>query len=534
MIVLAVIFGLGILVCPAVGVQLHRRLHGRPIEERLVASLIPLALFCLFLLYFSRIGFMLHRHWDSARVAPSVALTCGYDLYYGAESGPIMTTHYGPVKALLYLPAALASTPTAAIMIAGTLNVLIVLVPLLLFHLRGNWAEPPARTIGLAGFVFSASALLIAEPTRMMVTRVHVDAPAVGLGLLSCFLLLVPGERPNRRRLASAAACAVLATWSKQIEVPLILAQAAFLGWACGRRVMWSYIAWSALLGAVVSASFLAVFGLENMRFNLVTLPSRILGHGDWTEFSAGFLELLTRSSFLLLILFLALRRIQRSPAGGERRPIFATPWALPVTVAVFLAPTSVLSRVIHGGDPNSYHSFFYLLVAASLILTHFEVTGSSGHRRRNGARVLFLLAAGALCLAPELALPRHLFPLRDNPQQEAYEFARKHPEEAFFPWNPLSTLLADGKLYHFDYTMNFRKVAGFSPSDAHVREHVPRRIRYVIYHRSYYQKSALQFLPEFTHEQSLDELPDWIVTTRAPGESAGGARPTGPGSGAR
>src|SRR4051794_40991944 len=44
------------------------------------------------------------------RLAPTFALTHGYNVYYPPESGPALSTLYGPVTVLAYLPATLAST----------------------------------------------------------------------------------------------------------------------------------------------------------------------------------------------------------------------------------------------------------------------------------------------------------------------------------------------------------------------------------------------------------------------------------------
>ncbi|MCP4654673.1 MAG: hypothetical protein GY856_04545 [bacterium] len=461
---------------------------------------------------------MPHWDWNGARVAPSVALASGYDLYYGPDRGPIMSTLYGPVKALCYLPAAWASTPTAAIMIAGALNVGFILLPLLLIQLAGGRGETRPRIAAWAGFLFAAGALLDLRATRYMATKVHVDAPAVGLGLLSCLVLMTAAERPGHRRLAVAAGLAVLAAWTKQVEAPLIAAQAVYLGVAYGRWTALRFLAWGLALGTLVSLVFVAGFGFDAMLFNIVTLPARHPWQGGWTWLLLSLVELAIQSSPFLLIILLALRAMRHGARGVKPRigaSLRDFPWTLLVLVALFLAPTSVVGRTIIGGDENSYYSLYYLLAAASLILARIDWTGPSEAGRRIGARVLYLLALGALCLAPDLEIPRHLWQLRDNPQEQAYEFARANPGKAYFPWNPLSTLMAEGELYHFDYNVYDRRLAGFKPTDAHFRAHIPPEMQYVLFHENAHDQRVLAFLPEFGREIELAELPDWIVYTR-------------------
>ncbi len=488
--------------------------HAPGVVDRLAAALLPVALLSVFFIYFSRIGLMPHWDWNGARVVPSVALAAGYDLYYGPDHGPIMSTLYGPVKALCYLPAAWASTPTAAIMIAGTLNVGFILLPLGLIHLAGGRGRTRPPIAAWAGFLFAASAVLDLRATRYMATKVHVDAPAVGLGLLSCLVLMTAAERPGHRRLAVAAGLAVLAAWTKQVEAPLIAAQAVYLGVAYGRKTAVRFLAWGGALGTLVSLVFVALYGFEEMFFNIVTVPARHPWQGSWSWLLLSLLELAIQSSAFLLIILLALRVISRRGCGVASS-LRESPWTLLVVVALFLAPTSVVGRTIIGGDENSYYSLYYLLAAASLILARIDWTGSPEIRRRFGAGVLYLLATGALCLAPNYEIPRHLGQLRDNPQERAYEFARTHPGKAYFPWNPLSTLMAEGQLYHFDYNVYDRQLAGFKPSDAHFRAHIPPEMQYVLFHENAHDQRVLAFLPEFGHEIELAELPDWIVYTR-------------------
>jgi hypothetical protein len=56
------------------------------------------------------------------RLAATFALTHGYHVYYPSNSGPVLSTLYGPVTVLAYLSASLASRLTAAILIGDNID----------------------------------------------------------------------------------------------------------------------------------------------------------------------------------------------------------------------------------------------------------------------------------------------------------------------------------------------------------------------------------------------------------------------------
>src|ERR1700722_14856945 len=66
------------------------------------------------------------------RLAPTFALAHGYRLYYGPHQGPVLSTIYGPVVAIAYAPALLASTPMAAVRLATVITIILFLLPMFL------------------------------------------------------------------------------------------------------------------------------------------------------------------------------------------------------------------------------------------------------------------------------------------------------------------------------------------------------------------------------------------------------------------
>src|SRR4051812_46329068 len=67
--------------------------------------------------------------WNSIRLAPSFMLHPGATPYPGLGGGPLTTWIYGPVPLLLNLPATLAHDTVTALLVAGTINLLIAVIP---------------------------------------------------------------------------------------------------------------------------------------------------------------------------------------------------------------------------------------------------------------------------------------------------------------------------------------------------------------------------------------------------------------------
>jgi len=69
-------------------------------------------------------------NWNELRLAPTFALVHGVAVYPPADGGPLSTWIYGPVGLLVNLPATLASSATAAVQLAGLINLLTLILPL--------------------------------------------------------------------------------------------------------------------------------------------------------------------------------------------------------------------------------------------------------------------------------------------------------------------------------------------------------------------------------------------------------------------
>jgi hypothetical protein len=487
----------------------------RDFEERFVTSATPLLVVMLLMQLVHSVARMPHRDWNAARITPSVAWTKGYDVYYPADEGPILNTLYGPGTVLAFVPAALGRTPTAAVLIAGTVNVAAMSLPLLLLLLRVRTRTRHDTDSHLRWLVWALAGgmVYLYSGTQYAIDSIHADSPAMGLMVIAASLLSLPEkDRLSFRRMGAAAGIAALACFTKQIEVFALPGFFFFIGLTFNWRSAFVFAGmvaacaagWAGLFGAGMG-------GFSDMMFNIVEVPSHhawkgprmavLLKSGVALGLAAGF-------ALLLLLPFLgwAFHR-RRLRLEDARAVLVENRWFLFVFMAVTMIPGCLMGEVKVGGMENSYHSIYYLIAAGAMALLAW-VTSAKETARPSLVLGVYLLGAVVVGLrAPGLINLLGLRTVGDNAQEKAFRFAKAHPGEAIFPWNPLSTLYADGKVYHFEYGVYDRVFAGYPPKAEHFARHLPERLKYIIWrgHRECYQIPG--FLPAFNRRVNIAGL---------------------------
>lgn len=511
--------GIGAFLAPWI-VWYLRRPDAKPWRSVGVVLLVAVILLALYLELVSAVVRSSHSDYSATRLAVSVAMAHGYQPYRGPDQGPMTLGIYGPVHSLTYFSCAMAATPNGALLMAGTISVLLLMVPVLLLHLLS-----PGQGYGdglrvLTGFAFAAGAILLEPPIAALAGLVQADVPALGLGLLACVVLTYSNREPGWSRLAFSALLSLLATWAKQVDVAIIPALGIFLWLVHGRRSFLRFVAVTAVLGVISVGVFAAAFGWTALFFNLFTVPA---SH-PWIApplraISGAVLELGKPALPFAVIALIGIARAGQAADWDLRKARTQIPnhaWFLPLLVAILMVPTSIVGRVKWGGWLSAYHCLYYLICAASLILV--EWSRPSVSERRHVICSWGLVAASLFVLAAASADLKTINWIEHpemNPQQQAYEFALKHPGEVYFPWNPLSTLMAEGKLYNMEHGVVDKELAGYKPSDKLFRAHLPERLKYVAYPRSALSESMLEYLPEFSRKVHVEGLPGWNVYTR-------------------
>jgi len=471
-----------------------------------------------------------YSHWGAARLAPAAGLLRGYPLYTAADSGPVLNTIYTPLSALAYLPAAALGRPSSAVLAGASLSLAYALLPVAVLARvsRPKGVDGPGRSgFGEVGAlaVLGFATLVLSSPPLAVLARIHADVPAVGLGALACVVLHAARGRSAASAgvVVGSALLAVLAAAAKQTLAPVAVVVPVWVGlrWGLGAGVR-SALAVLACAGGVAAAAG-AAFGFGPMAFNVLEVPGRhpwlYADRPTFLAFAALLGELAADALPVLGPLALARAWWPAARRGTDSGGLAARePWALFAAAALALAPTALLGRIKVGGNLNNFAPVVYFGAMALAALVLGRAAGGRGGRLRRGS----LAAAVAVSLVSPLGLGGGLVrewsgvrSLADNPQDAGYRYARQHPGEAYFPWNPLSTLLAEGRLTDFEYGLFDRDLAGRPLPAEEFRKDLPAGLRLVAFPPDRQSEWVLRLLPEFSRRCEVPELPGWVCYER-------------------
>lgn len=486
---------------------------------RVALSLTPLSVAVVVFTIINLLAASPQYDLNGAKLAPTFGMLKrygGYPLYPDPQTGVMTGWIYGPVPALLMLPVAwIARSPTTAIVFGSSLNFLYAMIPAAWLHVRitkptGN----STRVLGakwIAALAFAAFVWMVCVHQTLLRAVVMIGPDGATLGLLACSLALVM-RRPKTgwrasAAIASSAGCAVLACWCKQSILPALVVVPVYLMLSEGWLEAVTYAIGLLISGVVSAVVFVVSFGPANMWFHMVTLPAR---HGWRGESTTSHVWLLGQAILLLLndvaptlavLGFALLIGHVVLPARPTPAPMLerwkqwlrVNPWTLLPMTAVALLPASLLGYLKVGGFLDNFAlTHFFLMAAATVYL--IELYQRAPASQAQGALVrTIVLATLALFLFwrwPVDFLKRHkaeqmflsLVRVRSNQQEAVYDYAKREPGRAYFPWNTLATLMAEGKYYHFEWGVVDRLEANLPPSRAQSVAHLPEKLELVAF----------------------------------------------------
>jgi hypothetical protein len=124
---------------------------------------------------------------------------------------------------------------------------------------------------------------------------------------------------------------------------------------------------------------------------------------------------------------------------------------------------------------------------------------------------ILVGIAPGAV-----LSLPSRLRDVHQNVPEVALRYEVRHPGRAYFPYNPMASLLSNGSAYHLDYSIYDREITGYPLSSHQIEAGLPPGFSVVaIPPGERLQSSALRGMFERYDQVGDIELPGWTVYKR-------------------
>ncbi len=455
--------------------------------------------------------------WNQIRLAPLFALAHGYRLYYPPGEGPVMGVIYGPLAYLPYFPSLAASGPVAAVLI-GTLTAAALYFGPAVWVLAGR--RPGPRVAGVFAAVAFGLWTLSNYSLRYCAFSIHADAPALGFGAAACAALM-------SGNIVTAGVLAAFAIAAKQSVLFLIPALVLFAWVADGRRAALRLAAAALLMLAAILGVLAASCSLEAVVFNLYTFPSRHpLALTGYMEFPARTVEnALLALSISAKVLWDHARWMvmcgvicclvefgRRPPAPVEW--LRANRWAVFYFVAAAGLPFAILFRAKAGGDQNAYGLHLYFgLIGLLMFCRHLIAQPEVSRPAAAACLALAATLAPAVVVSPNM--PLMLRQVAESGTQRIYDYARRHPGETYFPAWPLPVLMAEGRMYHFDYGLFDRELGGAKVQRDHFLRHIPSGMKYL--GGPDVNSPVRRYLPEFSSPASLPELPGMELLARRP-----------------
>lgn len=446
--------------------------------------------------------------WNDVRLARAYAAAGGADLYASVDEGVLPGHLYGPVGFYLLAPVRLFGTPDSAIRAGIAISVALVMVPFAA-ALLGAGPRGPAAALLLAAFFH-----LYWSQAAATLWSVHVDAPAVGLVLVSWIALMRARENETAgAALIVCSAAAACAAWTKQTAASALVLPAALL-WLDGRRRDAAQaLGWTFACGLGLAALFGGLYGYQDLWFTMFEVPARHARYfGRLLNDSPQLGSLLDLLPLAAVAVF-APPRDERLLRRMHAAALYAAAWL----------PLAVLGRVKVSGSPNNYLGVdVFLTLAVCLAAAAALESAASDARMRRAAGVVvgILLAVQVARTGVFLAHEAVVRSVRSapRPSAQAYAYLKAHPGEAYFPWNPLAALMAEGELYHSGYGALTRAQAGLPVGQEQWRAHLPASAQLLICPGPE-PKEVLELMPEYDKRVELPELPRWSVLERSTSE---------------
>jgi hypothetical protein len=397
---------------------------------------------------------------------------------------------------------------------------LLVFMPLGWVLLRASEGARDRRFVATAAFLFCGFLTMHSPCTFHIACMIHTDAAAMAFATFACGVFCNPRKPITVPQVWLAGVACVLAVGSKQTMAPIALAIALFIGVTAGARLLAHFGAALLAGGTVLLAAVLALVPVHAFLFNTITLAAH-------RPFKAGYIELLVEAyregkqdALPALFPILLLAGCQWSAAEhkpGLRDFFRANRWLAFAIAAAALIPTTVKAVVTAGADVNHVGLVLYFLFAAAGLAIEQRLAGPDNSFVRGIAwmcaaiGILVSIAPGTL-----ISLPSRLRDVHFNAPETALQYELRYPGRAYFPVNPMASLLSSGRAYHVDFSVYDREIAGYPLTRRQFESGLPPGFKLVAMPPGEQpQSGALRSMLQRYERIADTELPGWTVYKR-------------------
>ncbi len=441
----------------------------------------------LIYLYIYRIFRAVEGEKNFMRLANTIAYFKGIDVYSSLNSGPMVTSIYGPVSFLMFWPATLATNPMVAVHIAEALSISFCLIPvfMILFHgMRGFKCNLYAWAI----FLLFACFPHIVTSLKSAFFNIHADAPALCLSALACGVLYLSQGKNKHCAYVLSAFFSVASLWCKQVVAPIIVALILFVWIQNGKKGLSNYLLRFLVWLGIFTGGFIFIFGAEDLYFNMVTIPSthpltntdpQVIVYNFWKIIR----ECLTGLIFLMILLFP--RMGNRKYFGALFKFVFSGPIKIFTYAFIFMIPATlyVIMKIGSSNNTFAYTTYFFLIIGALTVKETLILESLTKNRGRGIKTTLFLATLVMGIVMTFIAGFRIYKNVEINEYaKEGYKMALKYPEKYYYPNLPLIHLYAEGKLYHTTDGLRDRKWSKLDFDDNQFYRHTPSHMKWVAF----------------------------------------------------
>ncbi|HXM41399.1 MAG TPA: hypothetical protein VN924_09110 [Bryobacteraceae bacterium] len=465
--------------------------------------------------------------FNGSRLMPSFALARGVNYYVlSPPGGPLYNSLYGPLVAVIYLPATLFHSPNSAVLAGSAITIVLCFSAAAFLHFAPF--KPGRGPVDGLAFLTAGFLMCYLEPLKYSCFNIHADGPGLAFSAVACAALCYRGPEKWRAGLPVSALCAVLSIFCKQTFLPVPFALLIYLWAVEGRAQAVRYLLWLMVVGALAGGAAMFAAGPANLYHCLIWVPA----HHPWNDSSHIVSAIQAMRSFIrvsmpvpVLLLACAVYLWTSGRLRGPELRALAANRGVPILlVGIALLPFSIGGRAKAGGDVNSLSfSLFFLTCGLTVMLADSWRSAQSRSARRVAVSVLVAcilpLAISEAPLALDIRASARRVP--HAAQAAAFDYLNRHPGGAYFPWFPIAHYYAEREFRHYAFGIVDRLLAGEPVSGAEFQAYVPRNPAVIAFAadgtRELFGYDLMNYMPEYSRLVNDPELPGWLVYTRAP-----------------